>query len=113
VTAVAAVSASCGGGRQHSAAAFQRCVEGRLSRSDVDHVATSMEEGVASISFVYRDGNADVASIFKSVADAKEAEKAEARIGDAHDKRVRNVLYSGGRDFDAAIIACVGRSATS
>jgi hypothetical protein len=65
-------------------------------------------EGVASVTFVHKSGEADVLSVFKTVDDAVQAATAEARIGDAHDKRIRNVLYSGGRVFQAAIVDCVG-----
>lgn len=46
-------------------------------------------------------------TIFKSASDAVDAEKAEARLGDAHDRRIKNVLYSGGGAIEAAVVDCV------
>jgi len=61
------------------------------------HLFASTEDGVTSINYFFRRGSETDLTIFKSAADAEAAEKAEARLGDAHDRRVENVLYSGGR----------------
>lgn len=45
--------------------------------------------------------------VFASGSDAEDAEKAEARLGDAHDRRAKNVLYSGGGAVEDAIVECV------
>jgi hypothetical protein len=99
-------SVSCGAGL-HSASAIQECVKGRLPRGEIRQVTASTVEGVASIMFVHKSGEVEVISVFKTVNDAAQAAAAEARIGDAHDKQIRNVLYSGGRVFQAAIVDCV------
>ena len=69
------------------------------------HVVTSTEQGVTSINYYHRGGETDV-SVFASADDAIAAEKAEARLGDAHDRRVENVLYSGGGPVEAAVVRC-------
>ena len=47
----------------------------------------STVEGVTTITYFHRGGET-IVSIFASEDDAKEAELAEARLGDAHDRRV-------------------------
>lgn len=58
------------------------------------------------MNYFHHGGETDL-SVFPTVDDAVAAEKAEARLGDAHDRRIRNVLYSGGGPVEAAIVACV------
>ena len=103
--AVTAAAAGCGGGPR-SADSLRRCVGDHLPRGAVDRVAASTVEGVTTITYVHR-GSETTVSIFASEADAKQAELAEARLGDAHDRRVGNVLYSGGGAAEAAIAACL------
>jgi ABC-type glycerol-3-phosphate transport system substrate-binding protein len=104
--AVAAVAAGCGGGGPRSADSLRACVRDRLPAGAVDRVGSSTVEGVTTITYVHHGSETSV-SIFGSEADAKEAELAEARLGDAHDRRVGNVLYSGGGAAEAAITACL------
>jgi hypothetical protein len=61
---------------------------------------------VTTITYSHRGGET-IVSVFASEDDAKEAELAEARLGDAHDRRVANVLYSGGGAAEAAVAACL------
>ena len=66
----------------------------------------STEEGVTTLDYVHR-GSETIVTIFASAADAEAAEKAEARLGDAHDRRLGNALYSGGGAAETAIVACL------
>jgi hypothetical protein len=100
------VGAACGAGGPRSAADIQSCVKKRLPAGAVDRVVTSTEEGVASVNY-FRNGSEVDMSVFQSEADAIAAEKAEARLGDAHDRRLKNVLYSGGGVIEAAIVRCI------
>ena len=104
--AVTAAAAGCGGDGPRSADSLRSCVGDHLPRGAVDRVAASTVEGVTTITYVHR-GSETTVSIFASEADAKQAELAEARLGDAHDRRVGNVLYSGGGAAEAAIAACL------
>jgi hypothetical protein len=107
VTVVAA-AAGCGGDGPRSAASLRKCVRDHLPTGAVDRVTSSTVEGVTTITYVDR-GSETTVSIFASEADAKQAELAEARLGDAHDRRVGNVLLSGGGAAEAAIAACLRR----
>ena len=104
--ALTAAAAGCGGDGSRSADSLRNCVSDRLPPGAVDRVASSTVEGVTTITYVHRGSETSV-SIFASEADAKQAELAEARLGDAHDRRVGNVLYSGGGAAEAAIAACL------
>jgi hypothetical protein len=107
VIAVAvALAAGCGGTGPRSAASLRDCVHDRLPRGAVDRITSSTVEGVTTITYVHR-GSETTVSVFASQDDAKQAELAEARLGDAHDRRVGNVLYSGGGAAEAAIAACL------
>lgn len=103
----ALVAASCGGDKPRSAAAIRSCIADRLPRGAFDRVVATTEEGVVSLNY-YRRGSETAVSIFETEGGAVEAEKAEARLGDAHDRRVRNVLYSGGGAIETAVRACAG-----
>ena len=96
----------CGGDGPRSAESLRDCVHDRRPAGAVDRVASSTVEGVTTITYVHR-GSETTVSIFASEDDAKEAELAEARLGDAHDRRVGNVLYSGGGAAEEAIVACL------
>jgi hypothetical protein len=106
--AVVAAAAGCGDDGPRSAEALRGCVHDRLPPGVVDRVVSSTVEGVTTIIYVHRGSETSV-SIFASETDAKEAELAEARLGDAHDRRVGNVLYSGGGAAEAAVAACLRR----
>jgi hypothetical protein len=99
-------TAGCGGADARSAASLRACVDDRLAPGAVDRVAESTVEGVTTLAYVQRGGEALV-SVFPSEVAAKEAEAAEARIGDAHDQRLRNVLYGGGGSVAVAVEACL------
>jgi hypothetical protein len=105
VTLVAA-AAGCGGDGPRSASSLRTCVHDRLPRGAVDRITSSTVEGVTTITYVHR-GSETTVSVFASQDDAKQAELAEARLGDAHDRRVGNVLYSGGGAAETAIAACL------
>jgi len=105
-TVIIAALAGCGGGGTRSAESLRDCVRDRLPPGAVDRVAESTVEGVTTITYYHRGGET-VVSVFASEDDAKEAELAEARLGDAHDRRVANVLYSGGGAAEEAIAACL------
>ena len=96
----------CGGKSERSAADLRACVDKHLPAGAVDRVFATTEEGVTSINYFHRGAETDL-TIFKSAADAEAAEKAEARLGDAHDRRVANVLYSGGGAVERAIVGCL------
>jgi hypothetical protein len=100
------VVAACGGGTM-SAASIQKCVREHVPPGAIDRVFTNTEAGVTSVNY-FHDGAETDLSVFPSAADAEAAEKAEARLGDAHDRRLRNVLYSGGGVIEQAIVDCVG-----
>ena len=104
--ALAAAATGCGGDGPRSADSLRACVRDRLPPGAVDRVTSSTVEGVTTITYVRRGSETSV-SVFASDADAKEAELAEARLGDAHDRRVGNVLYSGGGAAEEAIVACL------
>lgn len=67
---------------------------------------SSTVEGVTTARFFDRGGSEIELTIFKTVNGAKQAEAAEARIGDAHDRRVGNMLYTGGDDVARAVSSC-------
>ena len=98
---------ACGGSSLRSASAIRACVDKRLPPGAVDRVAVSTEEGVTSINYFHNGTETDM-SVFPSVRDAMDAESAEARLGDAHDRRVKHVLYSGGGVIESAIVKCIG-----
>jgi hypothetical protein len=100
------LAAGCGSGSLPTAKGIKACVEKRLPPGSVDRVFTNTEAGVTSVNYFHRGSETDM-SVFPSAAAAMAAEKAEARLGDAHDRRIRNVLYSGGGAVEAAIMACV------
>jgi hypothetical protein len=100
------VAAGCGSGGPKSADDIQECVKKRLPAGAVDRVFVNTEEGVTSVNY-FRNGSETDMSVFPSVDDAVAAEQAEARLGDAHDRRLKNVLYSGGGPVEAAIVQCV------
>jgi len=107
VIAVAvALAAGCCGTVPRSVASLRDCVHDRLPKGAVDRITSSTVEGVTTITYVHR-GSETTGSVFASQDDAKQAELAEARLGDAHDRRVGNVLYSGGGAAEAAIAACL------
>jgi hypothetical protein len=106
--AVTAAAAGCGGDGPRSAGSLRDCVSDHLPTGAVDRITSSTVEGVTTITYVHR-GSETTLSIFASEADAKQAELAEARLGDAHDRRAGNVLYSGGGAAEAAIAACLRR----
>ena len=97
---VALALGGCGGESTVDAQDFGGCVR------ETQHPTVHTEEGVTTFIFT-ANGAETTASVFPSVADAKDALEAEARIGDAHDQRRRNVLYGGGGQAEAAIVACL------
>ncbi len=101
-----ATMAGCGSGGAQSAASIRSCIEDRLPAGSFDRVFASTEEGVTSLNYFHNGSETDV-TIFKSASDAVDAEAAEARLGDAHDRRIKNVLYSGGGAIEAAVVQCV------
>ena len=98
--------AGCGDHQARTAAEVRACVKKHLPPGAVDRVFASTEEGVTTINYFHRGSETDL-TIFKSATDAEQAEKAEARLGDAHDRRVANVLYSGGGATERAIVGCL------
>lgn len=103
---IALAVAGCGGPGGRSTAAIRHCIEARVPRGAYDNLIASTEEGVVSLNYYRSGGDETTISIFPSEADAISAEKAEARLGDAHDRRLRNVLYSGGGPIERAVRAC-------
>jgi len=102
---LAVVAAACGDSKPHSAAAIRACLSDRLPRSAYDRVVATSEEGVVSLNY-FRRGEETAVSIFPGESDAVEAKAAEARLGDAHDQRIRNVLVNGGGAIETAVRAC-------
>jgi len=96
---------SWGGAGAIDADELRSCVRKELPRGAVDRVVSSTEQGVTSINYYHRGAETDV-SVFASADDAISAEKTEARLGDAHDRRIANVLYSGGGAVEAAVVRC-------
>jgi hypothetical protein len=99
-------AAGCGGGRTLSAKSLRSCVAGHLAPGAVDRVLETTVVGVTTITYL-QGGGETIESVFPSVGAAKEAMDAEARIGDAHDQRVQNVLYGGGGSTTAAVKTCL------
>jgi hypothetical protein len=66
------------------------------------------EAGVTTLNYYTADGGETDVNVFASAGDAKAAEEQEARLGDAHDRRKANVLYSGGGAAERAVVACLG-----
>ena len=107
VLVVAALAAAaCGGSSGPSAESLRDCV-GKAVQGAASRVRSSTEEGVTTLTWPNADGGETIASVFASGSAAEEAEKAEARLGDAHDRRLKNVLYSGGGAVEDAIVRCV------
>jgi hypothetical protein len=106
LSVVVLAAAGCGAEDIRSAKSLRACVEVRIAPGTVDHVLESTVDGVTTITYLQRGGETLV-SVFPSVGAAKEAMDAEARIGDAHDQRVQNVLYGGGGSAAAAVEACL------
>ena len=99
-------TAACGGQSTLSAKSLRSCVAGHLAPGAVDRVLESTVDGVTTITYLQRGGET-IVSVFPSVGGAKDAMDAEARIGDAHDQRVQNVLYGGGGSVASAVEACL------
>src|SRR5690242_640051 len=106
VACIALLLAGCGGSSVRSSAAIRYCFEDRVPRSTYEKRIASTEEGVVSLIYYRSGGDQTTISIFPSEAEATSAKKAEARFGDAHDRRLRNVLYSGGGPIERAVRAC-------
>ena len=103
----ALVVAGCGG-HQSKSAAFQACVKERLPGGKVERTTSSTVEGVTSVAYFQHGSAAVELTIFPTVSAARDGEAAEARIGDAHDRRIANVLYSGGGlRVRAAVASCL------
>jgi hypothetical protein len=66
------------------------------------------EAGVTTLNYYTANGGETDVNVFASAGDAKAAEEQEARLGDAHDRRKGNVLYSGGGAAERAVVACLG-----
>ena len=80
--------------------------ERRLPSGAVDRTIVSTVEGVTTIDYVHR-GAETVVTIFPSVEEAQHGLDEEARLGDAHDRRTRNVLHGGGGVVEDAVVACL------
>ena len=104
--ALAVGATACGGQGPRSAVAahLRGATACRPGRSTASHASTV--EGVTTITYYHR-GSETTVSVFSSDDDAKQAELAEALLGDAHDRRVGNVLYSGGGAAEEAVTACL------
>jgi len=108
-TAVSALLVTaCGGAGRHPVDALRACVAERVPASAVAHVVTSTEGGVTTLIYSSPRGEQTTVSVFRSAGDASAALEAEARIGDAHDRRAGNVLYDGGGAVAAAVARCAG-----
>jgi hypothetical protein len=103
---VALAVTACGGSAATTAESLRDCVAKRVPGAG-DRVRSSTEGGVTTLIWPNIDGGETIASVFGSGSDAEQAEKAEARLGDAHDRRVKNVLYSGGGTVEDAIVECL------
>ncbi len=104
--AVVVLTAGCGSKHAPSAKSLRACLDDRLAPSAVGHVRQSTIEGVTTLTYTLHGGETLI-SIFPSESAAKDAAAAEARIGDAHDQRLRNVMYSAGGSTAAAVAACL------
>ena len=98
--------AACGGSGARSAGSLRSCVAERVPPGAVDRTSVSTAEGVTSFDYMHA-GDEVVVSVFPSVKDAEHALEEEARIGDAHDTRTRNVLHSGGGVVEKAVVDCL------
>ena len=96
---VALLAAGCGGARTFTVHDVRACVPAPAYRD----LFVSTEEGVTSLNYRYANGDEADVSVFASPAAALAAEKQEARLGDAHDRRRANVLYSGGGPVQSAL----------
>ena len=104
--AIAAAASACGGEQTRSASSLRACVAAQLPLGFADRIATHTEQGVTSITYFHHGNEIDV-TVFKNAKDAIAAEKAEARLGDAHDRRTGNVLHSGGGAIEDAVVNCL------
>jgi hypothetical protein len=103
---VVVVASACGGGGDTSAADLRACVAKRLPAGAVDRTIVSTVEGVTTIDYVH-NGAETVVTVFPSAKEAAHGLEEEARLGDAHDQRTRNVLYGGGGVVEDAVVACL------
>jgi hypothetical protein len=101
---LALLAAGCGGAKTFTVHDVRSCVP---SNGYTD-VFVSTEDGVTSLNYRYANGGEADVSVFASPAAALAAEQQEARLGDAHDRRRANVLYSGGGPVQAALEDCLG-----
>jgi hypothetical protein len=99
-------ASACGGSDTRSAADLRSCVAKRLPPGAVERTTVSTVEGVTTIDYVH-GGAETVVTVFPSVQEAAHGLEQEARLGDAHDKRTRNVLYGGGGVIEDAVVACL------
>jgi hypothetical protein len=104
--AAVVLAAGCGGNGTMSAAELEACVAKKLPPGAVDRVLVTTEEGVTSFVYLHRGSETSV-TVFATPGTADAAERAEARLGDAHDRRTRNVLHSGGGVVEDAVVACL------
>jgi hypothetical protein len=81
-------------------------VKKEAPRGAYDRAVVSTAQGVTTVDYVHSGGET-VMTVFPTAKEAQAALEAEARIGDAHDKRIDNVLYSGGGAVEAAIVRCL------
>ena len=91
-----------------SAEKLRACVAKELAPGAVSRTFVHTEAGVTTLNYYTAAGGETDVNVFPSAGAAKDAEEQEARLGDAHDRRKGNVLYSGGGAAERAVVACLG-----
>jgi hypothetical protein len=99
---------ACGGSDTVSAEKLRACVANHLPPGVVSRTFVHTEAGVTTLNYYTAAGSETDVNVFASASAAKDAEKQEARLGDAHDRRQGNVLYSGGGAAERAVVSCLG-----
>ena len=102
-----AALSGCGGSDAVSPGKLQACVGETLAPSPYSRPTVYTDAGVTTIKYYGKNGVETDVSVFPSAEAARHAEEEEARLGDAHDRRKANVLYSGGGRVERAVIACL------
>jgi hypothetical protein len=106
--AALALLPGCGGSDTVSAEKLRSCIAKHVAPGQVARTFVHTEDGVTTLNYYTANGGEIDVNVFPSAKAAKDAEEQEARLGDAHDRRKANVLYSGGGAVERAVVTCLG-----